>query len=161
MPEAITLSPITQGAPPVVPATLAPPHSSEPTITVSLMEFRGLVHSLRTLSIAHIFFPRWALFVHTRIKSLLLRPSIPRSFIRSRAASEYALDSLSMIGLDHPSPVPDEGTIPAEQSISDEEIRAEPSHDPLLSDLFMFFLLTFYTRQSHLFDVLYTGIDVT
>ena len=27
-------------------------------------------------------------------------------------------------------PVPDEGTIPAEQPISDEEIRAEPSHDP-------------------------------
>ena len=28
-------------------------------------------------------------------------------------------------------PVPDEGTIPAEQPISDEEIRAEPSHDPI------------------------------
>ncbi|RVW18535.1 hypothetical protein CK203_101337 [Vitis vinifera] len=42
MPEAtLPVSPITQGAPPVVPATLAPPHSSEPTITVSLMEFRG------------------------------------------------------------------------------------------------------------------------
>ena len=53
MPEAIhSTSPITQGAPPVVPATPAPPPSSEPTVTVSLTEFRGLVHSLQTLSIA-------------------------------------------------------------------------------------------------------------
>ena len=53
MPEAIhSTSPITQGAPPVVPATPAPPPSSEPTVTVSLTEFRGLVHSLQTLSTA-------------------------------------------------------------------------------------------------------------
>ncbi|KAL6311880.1 hypothetical protein AAG906_027304 [Vitis piasezkii] len=41
-------SPLTQGTPPVMPATPAPPPSSEPTVTVSLAEFRGLVHSLRT-----------------------------------------------------------------------------------------------------------------
>ncbi|RVW39716.1 hypothetical protein CK203_114030 [Vitis vinifera] len=53
MPEAIhSTSPITQGAPPVVPATPAPPPSSEPTVTVSLTEFRGLERSLRTLSTA-------------------------------------------------------------------------------------------------------------
>ncbi|RVW21836.1 hypothetical protein CK203_108565 [Vitis vinifera] len=53
MPEAtLPASPITQGAPPVMPATSAPPPSSEPTVTVSLTEFRGLVHSLQTLSIA-------------------------------------------------------------------------------------------------------------
>ena len=45
-------SPFTQGAPPVMPATPAPPPSSEPTVTVSLTEFRGLVHSLQTLSTA-------------------------------------------------------------------------------------------------------------
>ena len=44
--------PITQGAPSVVPATPAPPPSSEPTVTVSLTEFRGLVHSLQRLSTA-------------------------------------------------------------------------------------------------------------
>ncbi|RVW84643.1 hypothetical protein CK203_044644 [Vitis vinifera] len=53
MPEAIhSTSPITQGAPPVMPATPAPPPSSEPTVTVSLTEFRGLVRSLQTLSTA-------------------------------------------------------------------------------------------------------------
>ncbi|RVW89128.1 hypothetical protein CK203_040301 [Vitis vinifera] len=51
MPEAIhSTSPITQGAPPVMPATPALPPSSEPTVTVSLTEFKGLVHSLQTLS---------------------------------------------------------------------------------------------------------------
>ncbi|RVW20553.1 hypothetical protein CK203_111442 [Vitis vinifera] len=85
MPEAtLPASPITQDAPPVVPATSAPPPSSEPTVTVSLTEFRGLVHSLQTLSTAQdSLSSRWPLFVHTRIRSLLLRPSIPRSFIRS------------------------------------------------------------------------------
>ncbi|RVW73647.1 hypothetical protein CK203_057032 [Vitis vinifera] len=53
MPEAtLPAAPITQGAPPVRPATSAPPPSSEPTVTVSLAEFRGLVHSLQTLSTA-------------------------------------------------------------------------------------------------------------
>ncbi|RVW99481.1 hypothetical protein CK203_038492 [Vitis vinifera] len=51
MPEAtLPASPITQGAPPVRPATSTPPPSSEPTVTISLAEFRGLVHSLQTLS---------------------------------------------------------------------------------------------------------------
>ncbi|XP_010660459.1 uncharacterized protein LOC104881584 [Vitis vinifera] len=80
MPEAIhPTSPLTQGAPPVVPATPAPPPSSEPTLTVSLTEFRGLVSA----------------------------PSEPL--------------------------VLDEESLPAEQPISAEEIRAEPSHDPTTS----------------------------
>ena len=43
-------------------------------------------------------------------------------------------------------PVPDEEIIPAEQPIPDE--RSEQSHHiiPLLSDIFIFFLLTFYIR---------------
>ena len=53
MPEAtLSASPITQPAPPVVPATSAPPPSFEPTVTVSLTEFKGLVHSLQILSTA-------------------------------------------------------------------------------------------------------------
>ncbi|RVX06603.1 hypothetical protein CK203_029585 [Vitis vinifera] len=64
-------------------ANPAPPPSSEPTITVSLAEFRGLVRSLQTLSTAHdSIIHQMALFVHTRIRSLLLKLSIPRSFIR-------------------------------------------------------------------------------
>ncbi|RVW22884.1 hypothetical protein CK203_107857 [Vitis vinifera] len=53
MPEAtLPPSPITQAAPPVMPATPAPPPSFVPTVTVSLTEFRGLVHSLQTLNTA-------------------------------------------------------------------------------------------------------------
>ncbi|RVW34496.1 hypothetical protein CK203_110312 [Vitis vinifera] len=100
MPEAIhSTSPITQGAPPVMPATPAPPPSSEPTVTVSLTEFKGLVRSLQTLS-------------------------------TDLAASEYA----TPLGHDRSAPseplVPDEDSLPAEQPIPEEEIRAEPSHDP-------------------------------
>eukprot|EP00261_Vitis_vinifera_P026703 XP_010660254.1 PREDICTED: vegetative cell wall protein gp1-like [Vitis vinifera] len=44
MPEAIhPSSPLTQAAPPVMPATPVPPPSSEPTVTVSLTKFRGLI----------------------------------------------------------------------------------------------------------------------
>nr|CAN69559.1 hypothetical protein VITISV_043965 [Vitis vinifera] len=58
MPEAtLPVSPITQPALPVVPATSAPPPSSEPTVTVSLTEFRGLVHSLQILSTAGFSYP--------------------------------------------------------------------------------------------------------
>ncbi|RVW20711.1 hypothetical protein CK203_115919 [Vitis vinifera] len=53
MPEAIhPSSPLTQAVPPVMPATPVPPPSSEPTVTVSLTEFRGLVRSLQTLGTA-------------------------------------------------------------------------------------------------------------
>ncbi|RVW13528.1 hypothetical protein CK203_101450 [Vitis vinifera] len=53
MPEAtLPASPITQDAPLVVTATSAPLPSSKPTVTVSLTEFRGLMHSLQTLSTA-------------------------------------------------------------------------------------------------------------
>ncbi|XP_059592764.1 extensin-like [Vitis vinifera] len=44
MPEGIhPSSPITADAPPVMPTTPAPPSSSEPTVTVSLAEFRSLL----------------------------------------------------------------------------------------------------------------------
>ncbi|RVW19426.1 hypothetical protein CK203_115655 [Vitis vinifera] len=106
MPEAIhSTSPITQGAPPVVPAT------------------QHLLLHLSPLS-------PWLLFVHTRIISLLLRPSIPRSFIRF----QQHLSMQTPLRHDRSAPseplVPDEESLPAEQPIPEEEIRAEPSHDP-------------------------------
>ncbi|RVW64048.1 hypothetical protein CK203_051103 [Vitis vinifera] len=53
IPEPIhPISPITSGAPLVMPATPAPHPSSEPTVTVSLTEFRSLERSLQTLSTA-------------------------------------------------------------------------------------------------------------
>ncbi|KAL6312640.1 hypothetical protein AAG906_001109 [Vitis piasezkii] len=67
-------SPITSGAPPVMPATPAPPPSSEPTVTVSLTEFRGLVHSLQTLSRSRFSYPEMATICARQIRSLLLRP---------------------------------------------------------------------------------------
>ncbi|RVW76512.1 hypothetical protein CK203_053324 [Vitis vinifera] len=43
--------------PPVVPATPAPPPSSEPTVTVSLTEFRGLERSLDTEHCSGFYYP--------------------------------------------------------------------------------------------------------
>ncbi|RVW86227.1 hypothetical protein CK203_046101 [Vitis vinifera] len=85
MPEAIhPTSPLTQGAPPVMPATPAPPPSSEPTVTVSLTEFRGLVHSLQTLSTAQdsIIHQMATIRAH-QDQIIATQASIPRSFIRS------------------------------------------------------------------------------
>ena len=132
MPEAIhPTSPLTQGAPPVVPATPAPPPSSEPTVTVSLTEFRGLVHSLQTLSTAQ----------DSIIQQMATIRAHQDQIIASQAQHTTILyqiqQHLSMqtpLGHDRSAPseplVPDEETIPAEQPISAEEIRAEPSHDP-------------------------------
>ena len=60
-------------------------------------------------------------------------------------------------------PVPDEETIPAEQPILDEEIRAEPSHDPTtIWSLYVFFFLTFHIRLVNPIFLMYyiPGLDV-
>ncbi|KAL6310811.1 hypothetical protein AAG906_017512 [Vitis piasezkii] len=109
MPEAIhPSSPITSDAPPVMPATPAPPPSSEPTVTISLAEFRGL---------------------------------IPRSFIDS-ARSEYATP------FEHDRSAPSEPLVPDEESLPVSSPyrggdQSELSHDPLISDIFMFYLFLY------------------
>nr|CAN64622.1 hypothetical protein VITISV_015066 [Vitis vinifera] len=109
MPEAtLPHSPITQGVPPVMPTTPAPPPSSEPTVIVSLTEFRGLVHSLQTLSTAQDALIQQMIQQHLSMQT-------PLGHDRS--------------GPSEP-PMPDEEIIPAEQPIPDKEIRADPSHDP-------------------------------
>ncbi|RVW78932.1 hypothetical protein CK203_052343 [Vitis vinifera] len=52
MPQAQQDEILTETTPPAPAAHLTPPPSSEPTVTVSLTEFRGLERSLRTLSTA-------------------------------------------------------------------------------------------------------------
>ena len=85
---------------------------------------------------------RWPLFVHTRIRSLLLRPSTPRSFIRS-SSIWVCRHLLGMIGLDHPS-LQCQMRRSCQWSSPYQMRRSEQSHHmiPLLYDLFMFFLLT-------------------
>nr|CAN74584.1 hypothetical protein VITISV_017113 [Vitis vinifera] len=131
MPEAIhPTSPITQGAPLVVPATPAPPSSSEPTVTVSLTEFRGLVRSLQTLSTAQ----------HSIIHQMATIRAHQDQIIATQAQHTTILHQiqqhLSMqtpFGHDRSAPseplVPDKESLPTEQPILEEEIRAEPSHD--------------------------------
>ena len=134
MPEAtLPISPITQGAPPVVPATSAPPPSSEPTITISLTEFRGLVHSLRTLSTAQdsLFQQMATIRAH---QDQIIATQTQHTTILHHIQQHLSMQTLpghDRFGPSEP-PVSDEGTIPAEQPISDEEIRAEPSHDPTI-----------------------------
>ncbi|RVW34674.1 hypothetical protein CK203_106441 [Vitis vinifera] len=104
MPEATLLaSHITQDTPPVVPATSAPPPSSEPTMaTIRAHQDRIIATQTQHTMIIH------QIQQHLSMQTL---PGHDRS------------------GPFEP-PVPDKGTIPTEQPISDEEIRAEPSHDP-------------------------------
>ncbi|RVW84904.1 hypothetical protein CK203_039485 [Vitis vinifera] len=50
MPEAASSAPpATPGTPPVVPTT-SEPHPSESSIAISISEFRGLCHTLQTLT---------------------------------------------------------------------------------------------------------------
>ncbi|XP_010644079.1 uncharacterized protein LOC104877479 [Vitis vinifera] len=115
MPEAIhPISPITQGAPPVMPATPAPPPSSEATVTISLTEFRGLVRSLQTLSTApdSIIHQMATIRAH---QDQIIATQTPFAHERSAPSEPLVLD---------------EESLPTEQPIPEEEIRAEPSHDP-------------------------------
>ena len=51
MPEvASSAPPTTLGTPPVVPSTFEPPPLSESRISISISEFRGLCHTLQTLT---------------------------------------------------------------------------------------------------------------
>ncbi|RVW43566.1 hypothetical protein CK203_025069 [Vitis vinifera] len=109
----------------------APPPSSEPTVTVSLTEFRGLERSLRTLSTAQdsIIHQMATIRAHHDQNHCYSSPAYhdPSS---DSAAFEYA----DTFGHDRSAPseplVPDEESLPVEQPIPEEQIRAEPSHDP-------------------------------
>ncbi|RVW63541.1 hypothetical protein CK203_060843 [Vitis vinifera] len=120
------------GAPPVVLATSASPPLSKPTITVSLTEFRGLVHSLQTLSTAQdsLFQSMATICAH---QDQIIATQTQHTTILHQIQQHLSMQTLpghDRFGPSEPS-LPDEGTIPAEQPISDEEIRAEPSHDPI------------------------------
>ena len=114
-----------------MPATPAPPPSSEPTVTVSLTEFRGLTHSLQTLSTAQ----------DSIIQQMATIRAYQDQIIATQAQHATILHQIQQhlslqtpLGHDRSAPseplVPDEESLPAEQPIPEEEIRAEPSHDP-------------------------------
>ncbi|RVW98095.1 hypothetical protein CK203_029066 [Vitis vinifera] len=106
MPEAIHSTSLSLRVLHQSPATPAPPPSSEPTVTVSLTEFRGLDQIIATQA------------QHTTILHQI----------------QQHLSMQTPLGHDRSAPseplVPDEESLPAEQPIPEEEIRAEPSHDP-------------------------------
>ncbi|RVW87078.1 hypothetical protein CK203_048388 [Vitis vinifera] len=106
MPEAIhSTSPITQGAPPVMPATPAPPPSSEPTVTMATI--RAHQDQIIATQTQHT----------TILHQIQQHLSMQTPLGHDRSAPSEPL-------------VPDEESLPAEQPIPEEEIRAEPSHDP-------------------------------
>ena len=132
MPEVIhSTSPITQGAPPVMPASPAPPPLSEPAVTVSLTEFRGLVRSLQTLSTAQdsIIHQMATIRAH---QDQIIATQAQHTTILHQIQQHLSLQT--PFGHDRSAPSeplePDTESLPAEQPIPEEEIRAEPSHDP-------------------------------
>ena len=135
MPEAIhPTSPLTQGAPPVMPATPAPPPSSEPTVTISLTEFRGLERSLRTLSTAQDSIIHQMATIRAHQDQII---AIQTQHTKILHQIQQHLSMQTPLQHDRSGPSeplePYQETIPAEQLISAEEIRAEPSHDPTTS----------------------------
>ncbi|RVW76335.1 hypothetical protein CK203_049838 [Vitis vinifera] len=132
MPEAIhPTSPLTQAAPPVMPATPAPPPSSEPTVTVSLTEFRGLVRSLQTLSTAQDSIIHQMATIRAHQDQIIATQAQHTTILHQ---IQQHLSMQTPLGHDTSAPseplVPDEESLLAEQPIPEEEIRAEPSHDP-------------------------------
>ncbi|RVW21921.1 hypothetical protein CK203_101098 [Vitis vinifera] len=126
MPEAIhSTSPITQGAPPAAPATPAPPSSSEPTITVSLAEFRGLVRSLQTLSTAQDSIIHQMATIRAHQDQIIATQAQHTTILHQ---IQQHLSMQTPLGHDRSAPseplVPDEESLPAEQPIPEEEIRA-------------------------------------
>ena len=120
MPEAIhPTSPLTQGAPPVMLATPAPPPSSEPTVTVSLTEFKGLVHSLQTLSTTQdsLFQQMATIRAH---QDQIIATQTQHTTILHQIQQHLSMQALP--GHDRSGP--------SEPPVPNEEIRAEPSHDP-------------------------------
>ena len=132
IPEPIhPISLITSGAPPVMPATPTPPPSSEPTVTVSLTEFRGLERSLRTLSTAQDSIIHQMATIRAHQDQIIATQAQHTTILHQ---IQQHLSMQTPLGHDRSAPseplVPDEESLPAEQPIPEEEIRAEPSHDP-------------------------------
>ncbi|RVW33661.1 hypothetical protein CK203_113936 [Vitis vinifera] len=113
------------------PATPAPPPSSEPTITVSLAEFRGLVRSLQTLSTAQDSIIHQMATIRAHQDQIIATQAQHTTILHQ---IQQHLSMQTPLGHDRSAPseplVPDEESLPAEQPIPEEEIRAEPSHDP-------------------------------
>ncbi|RVW61966.1 hypothetical protein CK203_057906 [Vitis vinifera] len=113
------------------PATPAPPPSSEPTVTVSLTEFRGLERSLRTLSTAQDSIIHQMATIRAHQDQIIATQAQHTTILHQ---IQQHLSMQTPLGHDRSAPseplVPDEESLPAEQPIPEEEIRAEPSHDP-------------------------------
>nr|CAN82875.1 hypothetical protein VITISV_035364 [Vitis vinifera] len=118
MPEAIhPTSPLTQAAPSVMPATPAPPPSSEPTVTTLSTAQDSIIHQMATIR-AH--------------QDQIIATQTHHTTILHQIQQHLSMQT--PLGHDRSAPseplVPDEESLPAEQPIPEEEIRAEPSHDP-------------------------------
>ncbi|KAL6346202.1 hypothetical protein AAG906_027949 [Vitis piasezkii] len=73
-PEATSSAPpTTPGTPPVVPATSAP-HPSESSITISISEFKGLCHTLQTLTTTQSILAHQMAVVHAHQDQLIETP---------------------------------------------------------------------------------------
>ncbi|RVW30922.1 hypothetical protein CK203_097343 [Vitis vinifera] len=113
-----------------MPSTPAPPPSSEPIVTVSLTEFRGLERSLRTLSTAQDSIIHQMATIRAHQDQIIATQAQHTTILHQ---IQQHLSMQTPFGHDRSAPseplVPDKESLPAEQPIPEEEIRAEPSHD--------------------------------
>ncbi|RVW87091.1 hypothetical protein CK203_048333 [Vitis vinifera] len=108
-----------------------PPPSSEPTVTISLTQFRGLERSLQTLSTAQDSIIHQMATIRAHQDQIIATQAQHTTILHQ---IQQHLSMQTPLGHDRSAPseplVPHEESLPAEQPIPEEEIRAEPSHDP-------------------------------
>ncbi|RVW66722.1 hypothetical protein CK203_065463 [Vitis vinifera] len=102
-----------------------------PTVTISLTEFRGLERSLRTLSTAQDSIIHQMATIRAHQDQIIATQAQHTTILHQ---IQQHLSMQTPFGHDRSAPseplVRDEESLPAEQPIPEEDIRAEPSHDP-------------------------------
>ena len=134
MPKVASFAPpATPGTPPVVPAT-SEPHPSESSITISILEFRGLCHTLQTLTATQSVLAQQMAIVRAHQDQLIATQTQHTAILRQ---IQQHLGILSppehdMLGPSEPT-TPSQEVTPAEQTMPHEEATTVEIETPIQS----------------------------
>nr|CAN63037.1 hypothetical protein VITISV_032161 [Vitis vinifera] len=112
--------PTTPQTPPVIPATSEPPHSSEPRIAISMLGYRGLCHTLQTLTTSQSILTQEMTTLRAHQEQILATQTQHTAILRQ---IQHHLGI--PLAPEHPTPIiskPTEHTLPSEEpTIGDAE----------------------------------------
>ena len=106
-------SPATPQTPPVIPTTTEPPSSSEPRIAISMSEYRGLCHTLQTLTTSQSILTQEMTTLRAHQEQILATQTQHTAILRQ---IQHHLGI--PLTLEHPTPIisePTEHTLPSEE----------------------------------------------